>query len=175
MSEGTELLRSKKGIDNSYNAGDSINAIDWSTKQQHLPLVAYLQSLIRMRREHPAFRMTTAEQISRYLHFETAPPGCIAYSLNGAAVGDSWKSIYVAFNGTGSPQTLTLPPGDWKAGNGTVTVGAYSAMILNTDPGNRRPTISELISFVRYILLRWPRHRRRTGRRHTAKGCHCRP
>jgi pullulanase len=121
LSEGTELLRSKNGIDNSYNAGDSINAIDWSTKQQHLPLVHYVQGLIQMRREHPAFRMTTAEQISRYLHFETAPPGCIAYTLNGAAVGDSWKSIYVAFNGTGSPQTI-----------GKVTIGAYSAIITQT-------------------------------------------
>jgi pullulanase len=122
LSEGTELLRSKKGVDNSYNAGDSINAIDWSTKQQHLPLVAYLQSLIRMRREHPAFRMTTADQIRQYLHFEPAPAGCIAYKLNGAAVGDSWKSIYVAFNGTGSPQTLN---------NGKVTVGAYSAIVMH--------------------------------------------
>jgi pullulanase len=121
LSEGTELLRSKKRIDNSYNAGDSINAIDWSTKQQHLPLVHYVQGLIQMRREHPAFRMTTAEQISRYLHFETAPAGCIAYTLNGAAVGDSWKSIFVAFNGTGSPQTI-----------GKVTVGAYSAIITQT-------------------------------------------
>jgi pullulanase len=121
LSEGTELLRSKNGIDNSYNAGDSINAIDWSTKQQHLPLVHYVQGLIQMRREHPAFRMTTAEQISRYLHFETAPPGCIAYTLNGAAVGDSWKSIYVAFNGTGSPQTI-----------GKVTIGEYSAIITQT-------------------------------------------
>jgi pullulanase len=126
LSEGTELLRSKKGVDNSYNAGDSINSIDWSTKQQHLSLVAYLQSLIRMRREHPAFRMTTADQIRQYLHFETAPVGCIAYTLDGAAVGDSWKSIYVAFNGTGSPQTLTLPAGN------QVTVGAYGAIITQT-------------------------------------------
>jgi pullulanase len=29
---GTEFLRSKHGIENSFNAGDSINAIDWSLK-----------------------------------------------------------------------------------------------------------------------------------------------
>jgi pullulanase len=121
LSEGTELLRSKKGMDNSYNAGDSNNAIDWSTKQHHLPLVRYVQTLIQMRRAHPAFRMTSAEQISRYLHFETAPVGCIAYTLNGAAVGDSWKTIFVAFNGTGVPQTF-----------GKVTVDAYSAIITQT-------------------------------------------
>jgi pullulanase len=121
LSEGTEFLRSKKGIDNSYIAGDSINAIDWSAKKQHLPLVTYLQSLIRMRREHPAFRMTTAEQISQNLHFENAPAGCIAYTLNGAAVGDSWKTIFVAFNGTGSTQTI-----------GNLTIEAYDAIITQT-------------------------------------------
>jgi pullulanase len=121
LSEGTELLRSKKGIDNSYNAGDSINAIDWSVKKARLQDFQYLKMMTRMRREHPAFRMTSAEQISRYLHFETAPVGCIAYTLNGAAVGDSWKTIFVAFNGTGSPQTF-----------GKVTVEAYSAIITQT-------------------------------------------
>ena len=65
LSEGTELLRSKKGIDNSYNAGDSVNAIDWSLKKQRLDMVAYVEHLIRMRRQHPAFRMTSAEQIRR--------------------------------------------------------------------------------------------------------------
>jgi len=67
--------------------------------------------------------MTSAEQIRQNLHFETAPAGCIAYTLNGAAVGDSWKTIYVAFNGTGLPQTLTLPAGN------QVTVEAYGSII----------------------------------------------
>lgn len=136
LSEGTELLRSKKGIDNSYNAGDSINAIDWSLKQQRPDMVVYVKQLIRMRRQHPAFRMTSAEQIRRYLHFEPAPAGCIAYTLNGQALQDSWKYIYVAFNGSATAQPLSLPAGDWKDNGdgqlkkGNVLLGAYGAIIL---------------------------------------------
>jgi pullulanase len=139
LSEGTEFLRSKKGIDNSYNAGDSINAIDWSVKKQQLPLVQYLQGLIRMRREHPAFRMTTADQIRRYLHFETAPAGCVAYTLDGAGAKDSWKFIYIAFNGSGTASQLSLPGGDWHVSpitsgaqikNGHLLLGAYNTAIL---------------------------------------------
>ena len=31
---GTEFLRSKQGNDNSFNAGDEINAIDWDLKNK---------------------------------------------------------------------------------------------------------------------------------------------
>jgi pullulanase len=141
LSEGTEFLHSKKGIDNSYNSGDSINAIDWSVKKERLPLVEYLRTLIALRKEHPAFRMASAEQIRLYLHFEPAPESCIAYTLNGAAVHDSWGKIYIAFNGSGVPEALPLPPGDWReslltggAGattmSGALEIPAYSAAIL---------------------------------------------
>ncbi len=32
---GTEFLRSKKGVENSFNSPDSINAIDWSLKTKN--------------------------------------------------------------------------------------------------------------------------------------------
>jgi pullulanase len=142
LHEGTELLRSKKGIDNSYNSGNSINAIDWSVKKQRLPFVSYVQALIRMRRQHPAFRMTSAEQIRRYIHFEAAPAGCIAYTLNGAALHDQWASVYIAFNGTAAEQPLSLPAGDWRVAipgeepasrKDHVMLGAYSAIVLERE------------------------------------------
>jgi len=109
--EGTELLHTKRGIDNSYNAGDSINEIRWGVEKERLREVAYLALLIRMRQAHPAFRMTTAAQIAANIHFEAAPEGCIIYMINGAAVKDSWSKIWIAFNGTGLTQKLTVPPG----------------------------------------------------------------
>jgi pullulanase len=109
--EGTELLHSKRGIDNSYNAGDSINAIDWGVEKERMREVGYLALLIRMRQTHPAFRMTTAAQIAANIHFEAAPAGCIIYTINGAAVKDSWSQIWIAFNGAGVMQRLTVPSG----------------------------------------------------------------
>ena len=40
---GTEFLRSKMGVENSYASADSINAIDWNLKTQHKYYFAYLK------------------------------------------------------------------------------------------------------------------------------------
>ncbi len=111
---GTEFLRTKQGIENSFNAGDSINAIDWNLKTVNKDVVNYVKSLIAMRRQHPAFRMTRAEDIAQNIHFRNnAPEGTVIYELNGAAVGDSWSKITVVFNGTGDSREIMLE-GQWQ-------------------------------------------------------------
>ena len=138
---GTEFLRSKKGIENSYKSPDSINALDWHSKYQHRDVVQYVKDLIRLRRQHPAFRMYTGAQIANYLHFdEHTPSGVVAYTLNGAAMADSWKKIWVGFNGSGASRQLKLPTGSWHTGlgtdgshdthNGSIRLEGYNAIIL---------------------------------------------
>jgi pullulanase len=113
---GTEFLRSKKGVENSYNVPDSINAIDWSLKTTNKDVFDYVKLLVTMRRAHPAFRMGTAAQIAKYIRFiDTMPEGTIGYTINGAAVNDSWKKILVCLNGTGAEKSVMLPPGNWRA------------------------------------------------------------
>jgi pullulanase len=135
--EGTEFLKSKKGVENSFNAPDSINAIRWTLKQQHLDITRYVEGLIRMRKAHPAFRMSSAQDIAQNLHFEAQPNGLIAYQIDGKAAGDSWKRIWVAFNGTSAVQVLSVPAGSWTSAvgptttsEGSVHIPAYSACIL---------------------------------------------
>ncbi len=111
---GTEILRTKKGVENSYNSPDSINAIDWDLKTKHIDVVKYVQALIRMRKDHPAFRMRTAKDIAAHLHFNDEEPGLITYVLDGAAVGDRWKRILVVLNGDGKERNVSLPAGAWK-------------------------------------------------------------
>ena len=113
---GTEFLRSKKGVENSFESPDSINAIDWDLKSRNREVMKYVRALVNMRRTHPGFRMRTAEQITRNLHFlENVPAGMIAYTINGEAVGDSWKKILVIFNGSGEDQQVTLPRGHYRS------------------------------------------------------------
>ena len=108
---GTEFLRSKQGVENSFNSGDSINAIDWNLKTIHKDVMDYTKGLIKMRKAHPAFRMTTANQIAKNIYFfETDQPGIVAYTINGSAVKDKWKTIMVIFNGSATAQTIALPP-----------------------------------------------------------------
>ena len=99
---GTELLRSKKGVENSYDSPDSINAIDWNLKSKNIDVFDYVQYLIKMRKDHPAFRMKTAKEIAANILFrEKTEPGTIVYEINGSAVGDKWRKVLVCFNGTG--------------------------------------------------------------------------
>jgi pullulanase len=112
---GTEFLRTKNGVENSFNSGDSINAINWNLKTENKAVFDYVQSLIKMRRAHPAFRMTSADAISRNIFFqEKQPQQIVSYTINGAGVKDSWKKIFVVLNGSAKSTDIKLPAGTWK-------------------------------------------------------------
>ena len=111
---GTEFLRTKRGVENSFNAGDSINAINWNDKSTYLDVYEYVRALIAMRKEHPAFRMTTQSQIAGLIRFdESTTKGLVAYELDGESVGDSWKNIRVMYNGSAVAQRVKLSKGFW--------------------------------------------------------------
>lgn len=114
MFAGEEVFRDKKGVHNSYKSPDSINAIDWSLKHDNAEQYEYYRQLIKLRKAHPAFRMTTAEDIARHLVFDkTDKDNLISYSLRDNANGDSWKEIKLVFNGNTEPVEVKIPKGDW--------------------------------------------------------------
>jgi len=111
---GSEFLRSKKGVENSFESPDSINAIDWSLKTKNKYVFDYVKALVKMRKEHPAFRMPTANLIGTTLQFEEGyPEGIFAYRINGKASGDNWKMIFILFNGTGEEKGLVVQAGQY--------------------------------------------------------------
>ena len=150
MCAGEEVFRDKKGVHNSYNSPDSINAIDWTLKSDNADQFAYYQGLIALRKAHPAFRLTSAQDIAKHLVFDKIDsekqPNLISYSLTGNAGGDEWKEIKVVFNGAETAQTVKIPGGTWQiiaidgkidpAGSlgtlkgGQVSVPGISALIL---------------------------------------------
>lgn len=143
---GTDMMRTKKGNYNSYNAPDEINQIDWNLKSQYYHVFNYHKGLIMLRKKHPAFRMATAELIRQNLTFYNTSQWLIAFSLNNHANNDAWKTIFVVYNAGTSPESISLPfDGAWhivvddnNAGtdilgtiNGNnITVPARSAMVL---------------------------------------------
>lgn len=111
---GADFARTKGGEHNSYNAGDGVNKFDWDRKREYRDVHDYITGLIALRKAHPAFRMSDAKQVRANLRFmDNAPAGVIAYQLNGAAVGDAWDRILVAYNGEPVAATLPLPAGAW--------------------------------------------------------------
>ncbi len=114
MQGGEEMLRTKGGNDNSYNAGDQVNQFDWSRKAKYKQVFDYYANLIHLRNEHPAFRMTTADQIQKHLSFLDSPANTVAFELKDHANNDKWKNIIVIYNPNNTAQTLVLPAGKWK-------------------------------------------------------------
>ena len=110
---GEEMFRDKKGVHNSYKSPDSINAIDWNLKHLNSDQVEYYRQLIRLRKEHPAFRMTTTEQVATHLKFDETEPGLVSYTLVDNANGDTWKDIKVIFNGSKESRKVSVPEGNW--------------------------------------------------------------
>ena len=146
MFAGEEVFRDKKGVHNSYKSPDSINAIDWSLKHDNAEQFNFYRELIKLRKGHPAFRMTSVEQIAKHLVFDkNTDENVISYSLRDHANGDSWKEIKVIFNGNPKAMEVKVPKGNWtviaddgkikadglgKAKGGKMTVAPTSALIL---------------------------------------------
>jgi len=111
---GTEMYRTKYGVENSFESSDSINAIDWNNATSEAELVAYVRNLISLRKAHPAFRMKEAASIARAIQFSDSPPGTVVYTINGTLAGDHWKQIAIYYNGSAIKQQFTLPEKQWK-------------------------------------------------------------
>ncbi len=143
---GEEIFRDKKGVHNSYKSPDSINAIDWTLKHDNAAQFDYYRELIKLRKSHPAFRMTTSEQIAKHLVFDKVDaPNLISYSLKDNANDDTWKEIKLVFNGSDKPQSVKVARGNWIviasdgvinaegigfSKGGRLDVAPYSALIL---------------------------------------------
>ena len=134
LQAGQEFLRSKGGDTNSYKSSDLVNSLKWSTKATNASTVKFYQGLIALRKAHPAFRMTTTDQVRKNLVFLTSPDGTIAYSLNGSAVKDSASTLVVVHNANTSAQTITLPKsGSWSI---LVDAGRAGTTVLRKVTGN---------------------------------------
>lgn len=143
---GEEVMRDKKGVHNSYQSPDSINAIDWDRKTLNADAFAYYKGLIHLRRNHPAFRLGDAELVRKHLEFlPVEGTNLVAYRLKDHAGGDTWKDIIVVLNARRESASLSVPEGKYtvvcqnglvnEKGLATVygpslTVAPQSAMII---------------------------------------------
>lgn len=146
MLSGEEMLRDKKGVHNSFNSPDSINHLDWNNLTRYPQVFDYYSRLIQLRKNHPAFRLGTAERVRRHLRFLDAQPCVVAYALENLQGIDAWNDIIVVLNANRQPTVVTLPEGSYTVvcsdgrideqglrtlPGGCVTVAAQSALILH--------------------------------------------
>lgn len=165
MMSGEELLRSKvkDGVDltsgnvtansfdsNSYKSGDSVNAIRWSdlSNPVYKDMYEYYQGLIAFRKAHAGLRMTSSEDIEKYITFtQGLPENITAFSISGTYKKEKSKGLYIIYNPTSEAVELDIPAGNWKilvnsqyagadslgGARDKVTVESYSVMALVKD------------------------------------------
>ena len=109
MLSGEELLRSKKGVHNSFESPDSINQLDWQNQQRHPQVFKFYQDLIALRKHHPAFRLGDAHLVRKHLEFLDAPKGVVAFRLKDYAGRDDWRNIVVILNANREQVAVSLP------------------------------------------------------------------
>lgn len=157
---GDELLRSKFGDHNSYESPDQINQILWKQKAEYKPVFDYLKGLIELRTAHPAFRMTTKDEVTSNLQVYRQEGQVIAFKLNNFANGDKWRNIVVIYNGSTASQEVALPTADeWSivvdhtsasvkairtVKGGKVNVAGLSMMVLYDQENDYTPTATKL-------------------------------
>lgn len=143
---GEEVLRDKQGVHNSYQSPDTINAIRWELKSQNLDLFNYYRDLIALRKNHPAFRLGSAEAVRKHLKFlPFEQSGLVGFALTDNAGGDAWKDIVVIFNARQEAAEVEVAPAEYtivchdgrinEAGLGRlvsdrVSIPAESALIM---------------------------------------------
>ena len=145
---GEEMIRTKKGVANSYKSSDAVNMIHWQNKAVYKDVFEYVKGLIAMRKAHPAFRLGTAQRINSYVRFlKTSGSDVVAYQIKGKGLNDPWKDIIVILNAKSSVVNVEVPEGtyqvacadgliNWQHGlgklsGGLVNVAPRSAMIMH--------------------------------------------
>ena len=155
MLSGEELLRTKRGVHNSFESPDSINQLDWVNKEKYPQVFQYYKNLIALRKHHPAFRLGSADLVRKHLEFlapsatPSSPEGClVAFRLKDHAGGDAWRDIIVILNANRQARVVDIPEGRYtvvccdgqideqglgEVNGSRVQVAPQSALILCAD------------------------------------------
>lgn len=135
IQEGQEFLRSKPKLPgygegsiydgNSYCSPDEVNMIRWELKSENYDVFQYYKDLYQFRKDHEAFKLTSASEIAEKLEFidddNTANYTAFVYRIKEDS--DRYQDMYIIHN-TAEMATFSLPQGKWKIAfdsNGIVT------------------------------------------------------
>jgi glycogen operon protein len=122
MTGGDEYLRSLRCNNNPYNDDSIANWLNYSWTSDQSNFNAFVQGMIAFRKAHAALRplnFYSSAQLAWWTPAGTTPDAAyfnnginhaIAYQFSGSALGDSYASIYVAYNAWSGSVNFTLPP-----------------------------------------------------------------
>lgn len=118
INNGQEFLRSKRGIHNTYDKGDEVNAIRWGDRQKPMPAqnLAFYTDLIRLRSgpEGRSFRATSIP--AGYLRWIEPQDGRLLGMIVNAPRTQPGSGFVVLYNAANvdADFEVPLPTGNWR-------------------------------------------------------------
>lgn len=121
MTGGDEFLRSLQCNNNPYNVDSIANWLNYSPTSDQSNFNAFVMGMIAFRKAHVALRPVNFYSTAQLVwwtpagttpdagYFNNGNNHAIAYQFNGSALGDSYSSIYVGYNGWQANVNFTLP------------------------------------------------------------------
>ncbi|MET3196531.1 hypothetical protein [Gottfriedia sp. OAE603] len=98
---GQEFFRTKMGTENSYNAGDTINSIDWARAEREKNAISVIKDLISIRKRFKSLRFSLKEEIQGHVKPINLHQDIIGYQVSDIYEIDGVQGIMVLFhNGT---------------------------------------------------------------------------
>ncbi len=165
LQAGEEMLRTKVKEDgsfenNSYQSGDALNSIKWSTleEEEYQNVAEYYKGLIAFRKAHSVLRLNDMGTVKEHVEkISGTDLNVLAMHLTGGVEGETAEEMFIVFNPNEEETNLTLPEGTWgvyvnanKAGTecletvtGTVAVEPISAMVLIREGGKPGESASQ--------------------------------
>lgn len=145
---GTEILRTKQGINNSYNSGDAINEIDWSRKAKYKETYEYIKGLIALRKSQRGMTLDSVEELRKSLKFLEAPGNSVAYEITSHAQQD-YSRLIIIHNCNKEEIKIVLP----AANEWVVLANEYEANMRGVSRGSKTCINKVMIpSLSTYIL-----------------------
>ena len=74
----------------------------------------YYKGLIQFRKNHAGLRMTTTEDLEKYLKFIETPSQVVGFTIDGAAEGEVADQLLIIYNASKEAKEVTIPEGTWN-------------------------------------------------------------
>lgn len=137
---GQEFARTKHGKHNTYEESDEINKVNYTRRDQYQEIVDCTKELIKIRKAHPSFRYSSAQEVEQFVSFDTIDQKVLLYKVK-----DENEELIAIFNPTSEsfrydfPQAYHLLYQDGKTEDiliRSVNIQPYSTMIFQQNKRN---------------------------------------
>ncbi|MBU0997023.1 MAG: type I pullulanase [Firmicutes bacterium] len=105
LHSGQECYRTKKGVENSFESGDDINAFDWGLVDLYQEDINYIKKLIEFRKNHEGFKMKSSSDLLQFAEVLTLASKSMMFHLNNK------ENIIIVFKPLKVEETIVVGEG----------------------------------------------------------------